>query len=167
MRMDAVDRILDQWRVARPDLYVGAMGPIGRLSRVFHFNARTMEKTFERYGLNAAGFDVLATLRRAPPPHALSPGDLMSSMMITSGTMTNRIEQLVKKGLVSRTTDPNDGRRAAVKLTEKGFETIETAILEHVATQTTLLEALTEAEVAQLDAILRKLLQSSASKDGP
>ena len=156
--MDPVDRILEQWRQARPDLDVSAMGPVGRLSRVFHHNARRMGDTFARHGLNAAGFDVLATLRRAAPPHALSPGELMTSMMITSGTMTNRIDQLAKQGLVTRTTDPKDARRAVVKLTKKGFDLIDAAVGEHVETQKALLASLSEEEIAALDGALRKLM---------
>lgn len=124
-----------------------------------------MGETFAKHGLNAAGFDVLATLRRSPPPHALSPGELMASMMITSGTMTNRIEQLAKAGLVTRTSDRNDARRAVVKLTAEGFDLIETAIADHVKTQKTLLAALTGEEVAQLDAALRKLMQAAESRE--
>lgn len=159
--MDAVDRILEQWRQARPDLDVSAMGPIGRLSRIFHHNARQMGKTFSEHGLNAAGFDVLATLRRAGPPYALSPGELMASMMITSGTMTNRIDQLAKQGLVTRTIDPNDARRAVVKLTQQGFDLIDAAVADHVKTQKALLAVLSEEEIAALDRGLRKLLAAA------
>lgn len=159
--MDPVDRILDQWRQARPDLDVSAMGPVGRLSRVFHRNARRMGETFARHGLNAAGFDVLATLRRSPPPHALSPGELMNAMMITSGTMTNRIDQLAKQGLVTRTADLNDARRAVVKLTTKGFDLIDAAVAEHVEIQKALLAALTGEDIAALDGALRKLMAAA------
>ena len=159
--MDPVDRILDQWRQARPDLDVSAMGPVGRLSRVFHRNARRMGETFARHGLNAAGFDVLATLRRSPPPHALSPGELMNAMMITSGTMTNRIDQLAKQGLVTRTADLNDARRAVVKLTTKGFDLIDAAVAEHVVIQKALLAALTGEDIAALDGALRKLMAAA------
>lgn len=156
--MDAVDRILAQWKEARPDLNVGSMGPTGRLSRVFHCATRNMAETFARHGLNAAGFDVLATLRRSPPPHALSAGELMTSMMITSGTMTNRIDQLVKTGHVVRTTDKDDARRAVIKLTRKGFDLIETAVVDHVQTQDALLAVLSDEEVQKPDSVLRKLL---------
>lgn len=159
--MDAVDRILQQWGQARPDLDVSAMGLIGRLARVVHHNARQMDQTFAHHGLNAAGFDVLATLRRAGTPHALSPGELMASMMITSGTMTNRIDQLAKQGLVTRTTDPKDARCAVVKLTKKGFELIDAAVADHVETQKALLTVLSEKEIAALDSVLRKLLTTA------
>ena len=159
--MDEVDKILDQWRQARPDLDVSAMGPIGRLSRVFHRNARLMGETFAKFGLNAAGFDVLATLRRSPSPHALSPGELMASMMITSGTMTNRIDQLVKAGLVKRSTDPKDARRAVIKLTTKGYELIDKAVAEHAKTQTSLMATLSQDDIDELDQLLRKLLKTT------
>jgi DNA-binding MarR family transcriptional regulator len=159
--MDAVGKILEQWRIARPDLDVSAMGPVGRFSRVFHHLTRRMGETFARYGLNAAGFDVLATLRRSPPPHALSPGELMSSMMITSGTMTNRIEQLAKAGLVTRRAHPEDARRAVVGLTDKGRDLIDAALADHVATQQALLEPLSAEEVGQLNAVLSKLLRAA------
>lgn len=161
--MDAVDRILAQWRTARPDLDVQAMGPVGRFNRIAHLFTRRMGKTFAGHGLNSAGFDVLATLRRSPPPHALSAGELMNSMMITSGTMTNRIEQLAKAGLISRTADPDDARRAVVKLTEQGFGLIEVAIADHVDTQKTLLTGLSVEEIDQLDMLLRKLMQAAES----
>ena len=159
--MDLVDRILEQWRQARPNLDVSDMGPVGRLSRVFHHNARRMGETFARHGLNAAGFDVLATLRRSTPPHALSPGELMAAMMITSGTMTNRIDQLAKQGLVTRMTDSKDARRAVVKLTKQGFALIDVAVAEHVETQRSLLAALSDEEIAALDGALRKLMAAA------
>ena len=159
--MDAVDRILQQWKLERPDLNSGAMGPIGRLSRVYHHNARQMGDTFARHGLNAAGFDVLATLRRAGPPHAMSPGALMNAMMITSGTMTHRIDQLAKLGLISRATDQKDARRAVIQLTKQGFDLIDAAVADHVATQKSLLAPLTKEEITALDAALRKLMAAA------
>lgn len=163
--MDAVDRILAQWRTARPDLDVQAMGPIGRLNRIANLFSRRMGKTFAGHGLNSAGFDVLATLRRSPPSHALSAGELMNSMMITSGTMTNRIEQLAKAGLISRSADPDDARRAVVKLTKQGFDLIDVAIADHVETLKTLLSGLSAEEVDQLDRLLRKLMETARLGD--
>lgn len=156
---DAVDRILDQWSQARPDLNVSAMGPIGRLGRLAHHFSREMGEIFALHGLNAAGFDVLATLRRSPP-HALTAGKLMTSMMITSGTMTNRVDQLAKAGLVCRTADPEDARRAVIKLTQAGFDLIDTMLADHVARQQSLMSALSNDERESLDKLLRKLLAS-------
>lgn len=140
------------------------MGPVGRLSRVFHHFTRRMGETFALHGLNAAGFDVLATLRRSDPPHALSPGELMSSMMITSGTMTNRVDQLAKAGFVTRRPDARDARRAVVELTDKGRELVEAALADHVETQKSLLAALSGDEIAQLDAALSKLMKAAEER---
>lgn len=156
--MDDVDRILDQWRHARPDLDTSAMGPVGRLARIAHHNARRMAENFAKHGVTAAGFDVLATLRRTPPPHSLSPGELMASMMITSGTMTHRLDQLEKEGLISRCTDSKDARRARVTLTPLGFEKVEGALVDHCATQKSLFESLSPHEIEVLNGLLRKLL---------
>lgn len=152
--MDAVDRFLRQWGEARPDLDVAPMGVVGRLGRVSRYMSRVMEETFAAHGLNGAGFDVLATLRRSPPPHALSPGDLIAQMMITSGTMTNRIDQLAKAGLVTRTVNPNDARGVIVGLTDKGFAVIDAAVTDHVATQARLLAVLSPSESSALDRLL-------------
>src|SRR5690606_17581665 len=108
--MDRVDEILAQWNRERPDLDVGPMGLTGRIKRLAQHLTRETEKTLSAHGLTGPSFDVLATLRRSGPPYALSPGDLLATMMITSGTMTNRIDQLEKAGLVKRTSNPKDGR---------------------------------------------------------
>lgn len=156
--MDRVDHILAQWRHERPDLDVAAMGPIGRLSRISRRLSAAMETTHARFGLNSATFDVLATLRRTPPPHALTPGDLIGAMMVTSGTVTNRIDQLEHAGLVAREENPRDRRSVLIALTDTGFATIESAIVAHVETQARLLEGLAPEERAALDASLRRMI---------
>lgn len=162
--MDHVDEILHQWNRERPDLDVAPMGLIGRLGRVVHYLTREMDKTFARFGLTGASFDVLATLRRAGAPHSLSPGDLLSTMMITSGTLTNRIDQLEKAGLVARASNPEDGRSVIISLTPKGLATIDAAVTAHVETQKRLVSVLPEAERALLDGQLRAFLAGIAAR---
>jgi DNA-binding MarR family transcriptional regulator len=166
--MDPVDDILAQWRRERPDLDVTPMGLIGRLNRLARQLSREMEATFRAHGLNGASFDVLATLRRSGPPYALSPGRLMATMMITSGTMTNRIDQLEKAGLVTRSANPDDARSFIVGLTEQGFTVIDAAVTDHAVTQARLVARLPEADRAALDRLLRRyLLTFAASPDDP
>ncbi|MBS0521795.1 MAG: MarR family transcriptional regulator [Proteobacteria bacterium] len=156
--MDRVDEILAQWRRERPDLEVAPMGLIGRLNRLSHHLGREMEKTFAAHGLTAASFDVLATLRRSGRPYSLSPGDLLDTMMITSGTLTNRIDQLENASLVERRQNPEDGRSVLIALTDKGFAIIEAAVTAHVATQARLVAALSKRDRAGLDALLTRYL---------
>ena len=158
--MDRVDAIIAQWNRERPDLDTGPMGLIGRLRRLSQHLLREMEKTFARHGLNDATFDLLATLRRSGAPYRLSPGDLLATTMITSGSMTNRIDQLEKVGLVKRTQNPGDGRSVFIALTEKGFAVIDQAVTDHVATQQRITGALSADERALLDGLLRPFLAS-------
>ncbi len=156
--MDHVDKIQAQWRAERPDLDVTAMGLLGRLGRLTVHLRREIDDNLAKHGLSPANFDILATLRRAGAPYQLSPGDLLATMMITSGTMTSRIDQLEKRGLVARTGNPQDGRSVIVCLTPQGFEVVEAAVTTHVATQARLTAGLSAADVATLDHLVRAFL---------
>lgn len=163
--MDQVDRILAQWHRERPDLDVMPMGMFGRLARLRSVLSSGMDEVFRAHGLNGASFDVLATLRRSGPPYALSPSELIKWTMVTSGTMTNRLDRLEQAGLVSRQKNPEDGRGFVVALTQKGFDLIDAAVTDHVANQHRMAEALTPDDRDQLDALLRKWL-AALSPDG-
>lgn len=84
----------------------------------------------------------------------------MASTMVTSGTMTHRIDPLEKAGLVSRVRNPDDGRGFLVSLSSRGFEVIDEAIAAHVETQAKLIEGLTDEQRAQLDDLLRQWLRT-------
>jgi DNA-binding MarR family transcriptional regulator len=156
--MDHVDKILAQWSRERPDLDVAAMGLLGRLARLRAHVGRAIDAELERHGLSAPSFDVLATLRRSGPPYRLSPGELLATTMVTSGTMTNRIDQLEKAGLVERLDNPEDRRGVIIALTEQGFELVDKAVTAHVANQQRLVGVLSDEERKTLDALLAKFL---------
>lgn len=156
--MDQVDRILQQWRQERPDLDVGPMGVMGRLKRLADHLSEELGRTYQRHGLTAAGFDVLATLRRAGAPYALSPSALIGWTMVASGTMTNRLDRLEAAGLIERRPNAQDGRSSVAALTPKGFALIDRVVTEHVANQHRLLQPLPPALRAQLDEGLRAWL---------
>lgn len=157
---DHVSSILAQWAAERPDLDVSPMGVFGRISRLSLILEKKLEAVFAQVGLNSWSFDMLATLRRAGAPYRLSPTDLFRSMMVTSGTMTNRIDRLEKKGLVRRIPDPEDRRGILVELTEQGRELIDSTLPLHVANEARLLESLSTAEQHILAELLRKWLAS-------
>ncbi|NWJ24587.1 MarR family transcriptional regulator [Rhizobium sp. RM] len=156
---DHVDQILAQWRKERPDLDVGPMGVLGRLRRLSIHLGREVEAVLLKHGLSSSAFDVLATLRRAGAPYQLSPGDLLAMTMVSSGTMTNRIDQLEKAGLVERVHNPQDRRSVLISLTDKGFSVVEDAVNAHVDNQHRLLAPLDEKEQAALDTLLKRFLR--------
>ncbi|NTZ91833.1 MarR family winged helix-turn-helix transcriptional regulator [Agrobacterium tumefaciens] len=157
--LDHVDHILAQWRKERPDLDVGPMGLLGRLHRLSTHLGREVEAVLLKHGLSSSAFDVLATLRRAGPPYRLSPGDLLAMTMVSSGTMTNRIDQLEKAGLVERIHNPQDRRSVLISLTERGLVIVEDAVGAHVENQHRLVAHLSEEERAALNGLLKRFLQ--------
>ncbi|WP_278922812.1 MULTISPECIES: MarR family winged helix-turn-helix transcriptional regulator [Pseudophaeobacter] len=156
--MDHVDFITDQWAQERPDLDVSAMAIIGRVARLYLAYQEGMQVTFGRFGLNAAKFDVLATLRRSGAPYRLSPGALLSATMVASGTMTNRIARLEADGLVLRQINPGDSRSFLIELSPEGLALIDQVVEEHVATQERLLAAMSQDERSTFKTLLSRAL---------
>ncbi|MBW4694161.1 MAG: MarR family transcriptional regulator [Lyngbya sp. HA4199-MV5] len=160
MKADPVDRILAQWRRERPDLDVSPMGIIGRVLRLAKYLERSVQEVFSEFDLTIGEFDVLATLRRSGKPYQLSPTELFNMLMVSSGTMTHRIDRLEQAELVQRIPDLNDRRSTLIELTDQGFNVIETAIAAHVANEHRVLSVLAEPEREALAQLLRKLLLS-------
>ena len=154
---DAVDAILEQWAVERPDVDVSAIGVIGRISRLEKMLAPELARVFARHGLESWQYDVLATLRRAGKPYELTVGALLDSMMLASGTITHRIDRLEQRGLVERRSDPNDKRVVLVRLTAAGKKLVDATIVDHAANETELVSGLAPRERAELEALLRRL----------
>jgi DNA-binding MarR family transcriptional regulator len=155
---DAVDHIMNQWRRERPDLDPSPMGLIGRLARCEMLLRRKLDQTFERFGMTSWEFDVLATLRRAGHPYSLAPTALYSSLMVTSGTMTHRLQRLEKVGLVERVKSNEDLRSMLVQLTEAGLNLINQAVEAHIANEQAILDLLPAESRKQLDKHLVTLL---------
>src|SRR6202046_5283095 len=117
---DEVDELVAQWGAERPDLDVEPLQVLSRVSRRARRLDRARRAAFAARGLQPFEFDVLSALRRQGPPYELSPGALLRATLVTSGTMTNRIDRLASAGLVSRHPDPQDQRGVLVTLTETG-----------------------------------------------
>ncbi|MFI6049989.1 MarR family winged helix-turn-helix transcriptional regulator [Streptomyces violascens] len=163
---DHVDLALEQWHARRPDLDVSAMAVIGRLKRLTRIAEAELRRTFARHGLDAASFDVLATLRRSDPPQRLTPAELMRASMVTSGAITQRLDRLEARGLVARTPSAADGRVVHVALTDEGRALIDQVLPDHLATEERLLAALSPARRTELADGLRELLESLGDGDG-
>lgn len=119
-----------------------------------------LNETFAAHGLDAASFDVLATLRRSGAPYRLTPSDLMRDAMVTSGAVTQRLGRLEGRGLVIREPNAADRRGVHVTLTAEGLALIDRALPEHVATEHRVLAGLSGADQRQLADMLRALLES-------
>ena len=157
---DHVDMVLAQWRRERPDLDTSPMGIIGRVSRINVLFGKRIVENYKQHGLSAGDFDALATLRRSGPPFALSPTQLYKATMLSSGTMTSRLDGVERKGLVERRANPRDRRALKVHLTDRGMEVIEAAVATHVAVEEKLLAEFNRGEREQLENLLRRWVLS-------
>ncbi|MGO4785186.1 MarR family winged helix-turn-helix transcriptional regulator [Cryobacterium sp. W22_MBD10_FK3] len=156
---DSVDRIITQWAQVHPQLNVTAMGVLGRLSRLTRIFELDMQKIFSEHRLRPGEFDILATLRRADADGTgLTAGQLSESAMVTSGAITNRIDRLLFKQLITRETDPHSRRTIRIALTPRGREVVDAALRDHIDNQEGLLSTLTLSQRDQLEGLLRVLL---------
>ena len=160
MQKDHVDQILDHWKRERPELDSSPVAVIGRISRIAGHLEKRLQDNYSRFRLNGGEFDVLASLRRSGAPYQLTPTELYNSLMITSGTMTARMDRLEKAGLISRQPNPADRRGTLVTLTGRGLELVNRAYPAHLAHEESLLSALSPRERDTLARLLRKLLLS-------
>jgi DNA-binding MarR family transcriptional regulator len=160
--MDRAEQAAGQWAQERPDLDTKPMVLLGRLAEAALKTARNrLNPLFAEHGLQPGEFDVLATLRRSGAPYALTPTDLYEAAMISSGSMTNRIDRLEKVGLVERRPNPADKRGTLVALTAGGLRLIDTIIGLHVANQHSIISGLDAREQEQLSQLLAKLLATA------
>ena len=157
---DEVDAIVDAWKRERPDVDVSAMQVLSRVSRLARHLDRARKQAFAAHDLETWEFDVLAALRRSGRPYDLTPGRLVAETLVTSGTMTNRVDRLAARGLVERRPDPDDRRGVLVSLTASGRRAVDAALDELLAHEQQILGALDTAEATRLADALRTLAQN-------
>ncbi len=155
---DAVDLIIEQWALVRPDLDVAPMEVLGRLSRASRLVEVQQDRVYAEYGLNRGEFDILATLRRAAGSTGMTAGDLARSSMVTSGAITNRIDRLIAKHHVTRDVDLANRRAVLIALTPAGRSLIDQVVTAHVENEQHLIAALTHHQQNDLADLLRQLL---------
>lgn len=155
---DEVDRIIDAWRRERPDLDVAPLAVLSRISRLARHLDLARGRAFSTHGLEQWEFDVLSALRRAGEPYELSPGALVTQTLVTSGTMTNRIDRLEARGLVVRRPAPADRRGVLVRLTEPGRVAVDDALADLLDVERALLAGLPEPDRGHLADLLRVLV---------
>lgn len=156
--MDEVDRILEAWRHETPDLDVGPLRVLSRVTRLARHLDFVRKEAFASHGLDTWEFDVLAALRREGPPYEQSPGTLIHQTLSTSGTMTNRIDRLAARGLVERLPDPRDRRGVRVRLTDLGRDAVGAALADLLEAERRMLGVLDDDECDEVADYLRRLV---------
>lgn len=134
----------------------------GRTSRIIRL-ARHLElarrDVLAARDLDVWEYDVLAALRATGSPYELSPGILIEQTQVSSGTMTNRIDRLDRRGYVTREPDPDDHRGVKVRLTISGRKKIDAVVADLAKNEHAAWHHLGERKGAQLDVTVRDLLE--------
>jgi DNA-binding MarR family transcriptional regulator len=155
---DQIDALVGQWAGERPDLDLETMATVARVMEVARAIEARIKEMAREYGVDLAEGDVLFTLRRSGPPYRRSPSEISAALLVSSGTLTSRLDRLEGKGLIRRVPHPSDRRSTQVELTEVGRRAVDAAISRHVANEQEMLETLSAREREQLDRLHRKLL---------
>ena len=159
---DEVDELVAAWARERSELDLAPVAVFSRISRLARHLDLARREAFSRHDIESWEFDVLAALRRAGAPYELSPGRLLRETLVTSGTMTNRVDRLAQRSFVERYPDPDDRRGVIVRLTREGGATVDAAFDALLAAEAELLADLPPGRQAELADLLRTLLSPFA-----
>lgn len=158
MQHDEIDAMLAAWRQARPDLDASPLALVGRVLVLAQHLERRVNTALAKHELTLGQFDILATLRRQLPEHQLTPKQLMQSVMLSSGGMTNRLDRLEQAGWIRRDADPADRRGIVVTLTKKGLKVIDAATATRFAEAQAVIPTYSTEEQRVLIGLLREWL---------
>lgn len=167
-RADDVDRIVEAWHRVRPELDVAPLAVFSRITRIARRLDLARRRALAAHGIEVWEFDVLTALRRLDEPEAaagLTPGALMAELLVSSGTMTNRLQRMEAHGLVSRVPDPADRRVVRVRITPAGAARVDATLEELLADERRLLEEFGAQRADELAGLLRALLVPLESDD--
>ncbi len=164
MEKDLIDALIGEWHQASPELNTDAMAVIGRLIHIGDHLKDSASQALKPHGLAYTDFDILATLRRSPSPHKLTPTELSNTVLLTSGAMTAALRRLEDKSLISRPSSTTDARIKAVQLTEAGSALAALAAKTRFEEASARANSLNTNEQDQLATLLRKLILSLDSK---
>jgi len=166
-RPDTVDANLEVWARELPELDLETEGIVERIHRLERFVDRAAQETFAALELSHGEWKVLANLRRAGPPYRGKPGKLAKRLDLSSGAMTNRLDNMEARGLIRRLDDPDDRRGVIVELTDAGRELWDAAVGAQAEKESLVDSALGEREKRQLNELLRRLMHAFEDVHGP
>lgn len=163
---DHVAAILDAWRAERPDLDVTPVAIFGRITRIERYQTAALREVWRRHQVDSGEYDVLAALYRSGPDYRLTPTELYRSVLVSSATMTERLDRLERRGLITRRPAGRDRRSVLVELTPVGRALFDQAHPDLLAAEASLLEGLSRQDRATLSGLLAKLAANLEQKQG-
>jgi DNA-binding MarR family transcriptional regulator len=164
---DSIDEQLEVWGRELPTLDLETEGIVERIWKLQHYLDRAMRETLDVYELSYGEWRLMGHLRYAGPPYRGKPGKLASRLGLSSGAMTNRLDNMERRGLVRRLDDPDDRRGVIVELTEDGQRLWEESVGVQAQKESVIASALDDEERRRLNDLLRHLLRAFEDVHGP
>jgi DNA-binding MarR family transcriptional regulator len=150
---------VQQW----PEIDLDVETIVNRISKVDRYVERAGVDTLEELGLAKGEVKVLLRLSWGGKRSA---GDIAQHLLVSTGTMTNRLDKLEAAGLVRRQPDPEDRRGVLVELTAEGRKTLDRYVEVQAKRERELMSAMSSEERRDLAILLRKLLASVEKRSG-
>jgi len=125
-----------------------------RMWRVVQKVERAAAEHLRAHGLNKAQFDVLAHVGAA---EGCKQKEVGASLLVTKGNVSHMLDQMERRGLISRR---QEGRTNRLYLTEEGRRLFEEVVPAHEDLVHRLMSALPEQEQAQFHDLMRELDRS-------
>jgi DNA-binding MarR family transcriptional regulator len=162
---DRIDRIVE--RLAEMPA-VDKVEPLaeGICDRISVISRRLMlrsKESLDDHGISWREWQVLTNLMLGGETPR-SPGELASTLMVTTGAMTNVLDRLAEGGFIRRVRNPGDRRSVIVEATDAGIELWYAAVNGLGEQEADVVSVLTASEQRQLNSLLRKLLAGFASE---
>ena len=155
---DSIDRMVARWAPHLPSIDLEVETIVQRVQKLQRYVRKRMDETLMDVGLNWSEWEVLGALRLAGEPYRSSPGKLAEHSQLSSGAMTARLDRLEERDFIRRLPDPDDRRGVLIELTQAGLDAYFAAVDAQAAKEAAIAHALTEAERAELNGLLRKLI---------
>ena len=163
---DRIDQIVDRLAELPAVEHVDPLAE-GICDRISVIQRRLMlrhKRSLDHHGITWRDWQVLTNLMLGGDTPR-SPGELASTLMVTTGAMTNVLDRLEEAGLTRRLRNPADRRSVIVEATEGGVALWYAAVNELGAQEAGVVSVLSEREQRELNDLLRKLLAGFGDAD--
>jgi len=164
---DQVDASLEVWARELPDLDLETEGIVERIYKLERHIDSTMRDTLDEFELSYGEYKLVMHLRYGGPPYRGKPGKLAKWLGLSTGAMTNRLDNMERRGLIRRLDDPDDRRGVLIELTGEGKQLWDKAVGAQAEKESIVASALDEKERLQLNTLLRRLMNAFESEHGP
>lgn len=125
-----IGHVMGQLAAHWPDAATPQMQLTMLLHRLQELMIENAQVVLGRYELSLSDYEVLSILRCEPAPHETTPGDLTDKMMMSSGGMTKLLKSMTDRGLIERMPSQTDRRVRPLRLTQRGRELVERALVD-------------------------------------